>query len=156
MIVVSWGRNRYSVPGVNHMISRHYSDVIMGAMVSQIISLTIVFFTVYSGVDQGKHQSSASLALVGEIHRSPANSPPQWPVMRKIFPFDDIVMETTHFRSKFILSKQPYTFASSTHGGEVTSYLIFVRYSTFLLYHNRCVNETMNEWHIIEDPHTKW
>ena len=34
----------------------------MGAMASQITSLTIVYSTVYSGADQGKHQSSASLA----------------------------------------------------------------------------------------------
>ena len=37
--------------------------VIMGAIASEIISLTTVYSTVYSGVDQRKHQSSASLAL---------------------------------------------------------------------------------------------
>ena len=36
----------------------------MGAMASQITSLTIVYSTVYSGADQRKHQSSASLAFV--------------------------------------------------------------------------------------------
>ena len=41
----------------------------MGAMASQIISLTIVYSTVYSSADQRKHQSSASLAFVREIHR---------------------------------------------------------------------------------------
>ena len=35
----------------------------MTTMVSQITSLTIVYSTVYSGADQRKHQSSASLAL---------------------------------------------------------------------------------------------
>ena len=45
----------------------HYSDVIMSAMASQITSLTIVYSTVYSGADQGKRQSSASLALWGEF-----------------------------------------------------------------------------------------
>ena len=54
---------------------QHYSDVIIGAMASQITSQTIVYSTVYSGADQRKHQSSASLALVREIHRSPVNSP---------------------------------------------------------------------------------
>ena len=39
-------------------------DVIMSAMASQITSLTIVYSIVYSGVDQRKHQSSASLAFV--------------------------------------------------------------------------------------------
>ena len=47
--------------------SYHYSDVMMGAMASQITSLKIVYSTVYSGADQRKHQSSASLALRGEF-----------------------------------------------------------------------------------------
>ena len=42
----------------------HYNDVIMGAMASQITSLTIVNSNVYSGTDQRKYQSSASLAFV--------------------------------------------------------------------------------------------
>ena len=70
----------------------HYSDVIMGVMVSQITSLTSVYSTVYSGADQRKHQSSASLALVWGIHRGPVNSPHKWPVTRKMFPFDDNIM----------------------------------------------------------------
>ena len=47
----------------------HCSDVIMGAMGSQITSFTIVYTTVYSGADQRKHQSSASLPYVRGIHR---------------------------------------------------------------------------------------
>ena len=43
----------------------------MGAMASQITSLAIFYPTVYSGEDQRKHQSSASLAFV----RWPVNSP---------------------------------------------------------------------------------
>ena len=73
----------------------HYGDVIMGAIASQITSLTIVYSTVYSDADQGKHQSSASLALVRGIHRGPVNSPHKWPVTRKIFPFDDVIMINT-------------------------------------------------------------
>ena len=38
------------------------------------------------------HQSSASLAFVWGIHRSPVNSPRKEPVMRKMFPFDDVIM----------------------------------------------------------------
>ena len=48
-------------------VARHYSDVIMGAMASQITSLTIVYSTVYSDADQRKHQSSVSLAFVRGI-----------------------------------------------------------------------------------------
>ena len=72
--------------------ARHYSDAIMGAIASQVTSLTIVYSTVYSGADQRKHQSSASLAFVREIHRRPVNSPHKGPVARKMFPFDDVIM----------------------------------------------------------------
>ena len=41
----------------------------MGAIASQITSLTIVYSTVYSDADQRKHQSSASLAFVWGTHR---------------------------------------------------------------------------------------
>ena len=63
----------------------------MGTMASQITSLTIVYSTIYSGADQ-KHQSSASLAFVQGIHRGPVNSPHKWPVTRKMFPFDGVIM----------------------------------------------------------------
>ena len=46
---------------------KHYGDVIMGAIASQITSLTIVYSAVYSDADQRKHQSS-------------------------ICPFDDVIM----------------------------------------------------------------
>ena len=61
------------------------NDVIMSAMASQITSITIVYSTVYSGTEQRKHQSSASLAFVWGIHRWPVNSPHKWPVTRKMF-----------------------------------------------------------------------
>ena len=70
----------------------HYGDVIMGTIASQIASLAIVYSTVYSGADKRKHQSSASLAFVRGFHRGPVNSPHKWPVTRKIFPFDDVIM----------------------------------------------------------------
>ena len=73
----------------------------MGAIASQITSLTIVFSTVYADTDQRKHQSSASLAFVRGIHRRPVNSPHKGPVTRKMFPFDDVIMfplaGSTHF-----------------------------------------------------------
>ena len=39
-----------------------------------------------------KYQSSASLAFVRGVHRRPVNSPHKWPVTRKMFPFDDVIM----------------------------------------------------------------
>ena len=72
--------------------SGHYTDVIMATMASQITSLIIVYSTVYTGADQRKHQSPASLAFVRGIHRGPVNSPHKWPVTRKMFPFDDVIM----------------------------------------------------------------
>ena len=74
-----------------HIIN-HYDDFIMSSMASQITSLTIVYSTVYSGTDQRKHQSSAALAFVRGIHRGPVNFPHKWPVTRKMFPFDDVIM----------------------------------------------------------------
>ena len=70
----------------------HYSDVIIGTKASQITSLAIVYSTIYSDADQRKHQNSASLAFVRGIHRGPVNSPHKWPVPRKMFPFDDVIM----------------------------------------------------------------
>ena len=49
---------------VNHNRHIHYGDVIMGAIASQITSITILYSTAYSDAGQRKHQSSASLAFV--------------------------------------------------------------------------------------------
>ena len=70
----------------------HYNDVIMTTIASQITSLTVVYSIVYSDADQIKHQSSASLAFVWGIHRRPVNSPHKWPVTRRMFSFDDVIM----------------------------------------------------------------
>ena len=64
----------------------------MTTMVSQITSLTIVYSTVYSSADQRKYQSSASLAFVRESLGT-GEFPTQGPVTRKMFPFDDVIMD---------------------------------------------------------------
>ena len=64
----------------------------MSAMASQITSLAIVYSTVYSGADQRKHQSSASLAFLWGIHRWPVNSSHKGPVTPKLFPFGDVII----------------------------------------------------------------
>ena len=73
----------------------------MSPSVSQITSLAIVYSIVFSGTYQRKHQSSASLAFVRGIHRRPVNSSHKWPVTRKMFPFDDVIM---NFSSNLISS----------------------------------------------------
>ena len=45
----------------------HYNDVIMSAVASQITNLTSVYSTIYSGAEQKKLQSPASMALLGEF-----------------------------------------------------------------------------------------
>ena len=74
----------------------YYNDVIMGAIASQITSLTMVYSTVYSDADRRKHQSSVSLAFVRGIHRGPVNFLHKWPVTWKMFTFDDVIMKMQH------------------------------------------------------------
>ena len=92
VILISHSFHSFHRPPRNDTVNRHYNGVIMGAIASQITSLTIVFSTVYLDTDQRKHQSSASLSFVRGIHRGPVNSPHKWPVTRKMLPFDDVIM----------------------------------------------------------------
>ena len=90
-----------------------YSNVIMGAIASQITSLTIVYSTVYSGADQWEHQSSASLAFMrggggGGIHRWRVNSPHKGPVTCKMFPFDDVILQSECKGWKMQLIARPW------------------------------------------------
>ena len=82
-----WGNRK-----VTFIFPSDYTDVIMRAMASPITGVSIVYSAVYSGTDERKHQSSASLAFVRGIHRWPVNSPHKGPVTRKMFPFDDVIM----------------------------------------------------------------
>ena len=77
----------------------------MGTIASQITSLAIVYSAFYSGADQRKHQSSASLAVRG-IHQGPVNSPQKWSVARKMFPFDDVIMVTKSI-DQYVWNRNP-------------------------------------------------
>ena len=80
----------------------------MGVIASQITSLTIVFSAVYLHTDQLKHQRPASLAFVRGIHRKPVNSPHKWPITRKMFAFDDVIMiEHTKLFTHGLISDHP-------------------------------------------------
>ena len=74
----------------------------MGTIASQINSPATFYSTVYSDADQREYQSSASLACVQGIHLRPVNSLHKWPVTRKVFPFDDVVI-TSMSSNDFIL-----------------------------------------------------
>ena len=101
MLALIWPDGTKALPQYWFIISEvfHYNDIIMGAIASQITSLTIVFSAVYLDTDKRKQQSSASLAFVRGIHRRPVNSPHKWPVTRKMFPFDDVIMCGIHTRA---------------------------------------------------------
>ena len=68
---------------------------------------------VCSDADERKHHSSASLAFVRGIHRWPVNSPHKWPVMRKMFPFDDVIMVNVCFALLMIVAIQVTFFRMS-------------------------------------------
>ena len=65
----------------------------MSTMAYQITCVSINYSTVCSGEDQRKHQSSTSLAFVRGIHWWSVNFPHKRPVMRKMFPFYDVIMD---------------------------------------------------------------
>ena len=78
--------NPFSVQMYFFFNFKHYSDVIVGTMASQITSLTSVYSTVYSGADQRKHQGSASLAFASNA---------------EMLPFDDVIMRPSDCLSIF-------------------------------------------------------
>ena len=82
---------------IAYRVVSHYNCVIMSATAYQITSVTFVYIIVCSGSDQRKHQSSASLVFVMGIHQWPVNSPHKTPVTRKMFPFDEVIINFTAF-----------------------------------------------------------
>ena len=50
-------------------------------------------YCLLNGLDKKNHQSSASLAFVRGNHWWTVNSLHKWPVTRKMFPFDDLIMD---------------------------------------------------------------
>ena len=86
----------------------HYSDVIMSTMAPQITGVLIVCSNVCSGAGQRKYQSSAPRAFVGGIHRWPLDSPHKGPVTRKMFPFDDVIMNISILNSWHLRERSIY------------------------------------------------
>ena len=105
-----------------------FYDVIMGAMASQITSLAVVYSTVYSGGYHRKHQGPASLACVWGIHLSPVNSPYKWSVTRKMFPFDDVIMERDEqgAREKRVYCLIWYFVSVTRHNYDIYIYMLYM------------------------------
>ena len=72
--------------------SIHYNDAIMGRWRLKSPAGPVFTHPFIRAQTKEKHQSSALLAFVWGIHPGPANSPHKWPVTRKMFPFDDVIM----------------------------------------------------------------
>ena len=122
-----WANERHDSVRYNH-----YIDVIMGGNASQITSLATVYSTVYSGTDQTIHQSSVSLAFVQGIHRWPVNSPYKGPVKRKMFPFDDVVLEISKSKQSTAKSCAHSVGYTVTRTGEIFSEVsLITRYLLF-------------------------
>ena len=75
------------------IVLSHYNDVVMSAVASRISSILMVCSAVCSDARWRKYQRSALLAFVRGIHWWLEDSPHKEPVMQKMFPFDDIIME---------------------------------------------------------------
>ena len=75
------------------IIRGHYSDVIMGGRdsISDHQPHDCLLKCLFRRRSK-KTSKLASLAFVQGIHRGPVNSPHKWPVTRKMFPFDDVIM----------------------------------------------------------------
>ena len=68
----------------------HYIDVIMTTMASQITSLMVVYSTVYF---QTQIKEYIKAPRHWPLYGVPVNSAHKGPVTRKMFPFDDVIME---------------------------------------------------------------
>ena len=63
----------------------------------------------HSSANRRKYQSSMSLVFVWGIHRWRVNSPHKWPVTRKMFPFDDIIMWNHTSQILYVISNLVYS-----------------------------------------------
>ena len=116
----------------------------MSAMASQITSLTIVYSSVYLGADQRKHQSFASLGFARGIHRWSVISQHKGPVMREMFPFDDVIMDNDNI---------DYITDTNYHSCKVknTSFFFFIKNLKIL----HCISGLSMPWHyqMTHNPH---
>ena len=115
----------------------------MTMMVSQITSLTSIYSIIYSDADQRKHQSSTSLSFVRGIHRGPVNSPHKWPVTRKMFPLDDVIMN-----SRWLLGWHYLSICCKIYASEFTSIAECKTVVSPLIIHRRYQSLILSHQHI--------
>ena len=77
------------------LTDNHYNDIIMSAMASHITGVSIVYWTVFQAQIKENIKSFASLIFVRGIHRWSVNSPQNGLVTQKMFPFDNVIMNST-------------------------------------------------------------
>ena len=133
-------------------------------MPSQITTLTIVYPTVYSGAHQRKHQKLRVTGLCAGIYWCPVNSPHKWPVTRKMFPLDDVIMcykihTTAWLNIKLYTSQLPKLpkLTQRTHDaiitlfllGSVISYIKNRKYKDYV-YRKMLVQEYLKKWRIFK------
>ena len=116
----------------------------MSAMAFQITGVSIVCSTVGLGADQRKHHSSASLSFVQGIHRWPVNSPHKRPVTRKMFPFDDAIMEFHSSRATCLINL--YCICWYCWNCFNIIYVVFGKRMVFCLGHLFCFIQTIVAW----------
>ena len=105
--IIKWVAVTWQTRQDARIVVPHYSDVIMSAMASQITGVSIIgLIGFFSGADQRKYQSSASLAFVRGIHRWLVFLHYKGPVTRKMFPLDDVIMNNDHLATSPVKKHQ--------------------------------------------------
>ena len=134
----------------------------MSTMASQITGISIACPAVVSGTDQRKHQSSTALAFVWGIHWWLLNSQHKWPVTRKMFPFDDVIMhfEIRVLSMSHLMGLAWFRYNVSYHNHHVISkkfclaYILWCYYQSGLLGGFMKVEVMVERWRLPEyEPH---
>ena len=96
-----------------------------------------------------KTSNSVSLAFVLGIHRGPVNSPHKWPVTRKMFPFDDVILPCHDDIVNFPSSKLYKFLVKSMH--PLLCHRSVVDATPFLcsIFHESALTLTRNQWRAI-------
>ena len=100
---------------VKNIFHQHYDGVIMDTVASQITSPTIVYSTVF-GRGSKKTSELRVTGLCAGNSQVTGEFPHKWLVTRKMFPFDDVIMNNSllapshHMIHKWLFSMSQYVF----------------------------------------------